>query len=63
MHPEHFHVFLFHTLPHIAALLQPNPQGIREYGVLHKDTLTAGGAANGQAGAGAPELSPCAEAR
>ena len=23
MHPEHFHVFLFHTLPHIAALCNP----------------------------------------
>jgi len=40
-----------------------NLQGIREHGVLHKDTLAAGGAADGQAGAGAPELRPCAEAR
>jgi len=40
-----------------------NLKGIREYGVLHKDTLTAGGAADGQAGPRALELGPREEVR
>ena len=37
------------SLPYIGV--HCNLQGIREYGILHKNTLPAGGAADGQAGA------------
>jgi len=43
---EQFHVAFSRSLT-----LHCNLQGIREYGILHKDTLPAGGAADGQAGA------------
>jgi len=63
IHADQFHeVFHPHSSLH-CCLPIANLKGIREYGVLHKDTLTVEGVADGQAGPGALELGPHKEAR